>query len=220
MDRQKVFELLPFLETARADFKEAFFEKSHFVTVPGGHVICLERNQCMHLPIVISGTARVYKASDEGKELTLYRIESGESCILTASCIINQVVFPANAVAMSDIEALVVSPHDVRDWMRRYPDWRDYIFDLLSRRLASVIELVEEVAFQRMDARLSAYLQDLSAGAPVIKKTHEAIATELGTSREVISRLLKELEHNGVVQLSRGQIEVVDRPKLLEARAF
>ena len=218
MDRQRVFEVLPFLEKASPDFREEFFEKSFVATVPRGHMICLERNQCVHLPIVMTGMARVYKASDEGKELTLYRIESGESCILTASCIINQIVFPANAVAMSDIEAIVVSPADVKQWMRQYPDWRTYIFGLLSHRLASVIELVEEVAFQRMDARLNSYLHELSEAAPVIKKTHEAIATELGTSREVISRLLKELEHNETVALSRGQIKILDRKKLVQSR--
>ncbi len=172
----------------------------------------------MHLPIVMTGVARVYKASDEGKELTLYRIESGESCILTASCIINQIVFPANAVAMSEIEALVVSPTDVKQWMQTYPDWRHYIFGLLSQRFASVIELVEEVAFQRMDTRLNSYLYESSDSESVLKKTHEEIATELGTSREVISRLLKELENKNLVALSRGQIEVLNRPKLIVAR--
>ena len=182
--------------------------------VSSGQIICMEQNQCVHLPIVLNGTGRVFKTSDEGKELTLYRIEEGESCILTASCILNKIAFPATAVAQTDIEAVLVPSSDVRLWMQSFPDWQVYIFDLLSRRLASVIELVEEVAFQRMDQRLNSYLYHASESAPEIKKTHEGIASDLGTSREVISRLLKDLEHRKIVKLYRGGMNVLAREQL------
>ena len=163
---------------------------------------------CTFVDEVLSGEARVYKANDEGKELTLYRIEAGESCILTASCILNQIVFPANAVAVTDVEARVVSTTDVKSWMAEHAVWQQYIFSLISKRFASVIELVEEVAFQRMDTRLMSYLR-ASTSSDILKKTHEAIATDLGTSREVISRLLKDLENKGIVALSRGTIKIL-----------
>ncbi len=212
MDREFVLHTLSFLKSAPADFQKDFFDKSMPASVPAGSFICMESNHCMHLPIVLKGEARVYKASDEGKELTLYRIEAGESCILTASCILNQIVFPANAIATTDVEALVVSTKDVKAWMSTYPSWQQYIFGLISLRFASVIELVEEVAFQRMDARLISYLREASVHTGTIKTTHEAIATDLGTSREVISRLLKDFEHKGLVSLARGTINIT-RPE-------
>ena len=216
MNQDTLVETLPFLQSAPAAFRAAFFEKSMSATVPAGSFICMESNHCVHLPIVLSGEARVYKANDEGKELTLYRIEPGESCILTASCILNQIVFPANAIAVTDVEALVISTADVKSWMAEYAVWQQYIFGLISKRFASVIELVEEVAFQRMDTRLMSYLRD-SAASDTLKKTHETIATDLGTSREVISRLLKDLENKGIVALSRGTIKILE-PRALKSQ--
>lgn len=215
MDQQQILQTLPFLISAAPKFQQTFFDKSIAVTVPAGKVICLERKACPHLPIVLHGMARVYKANEEGKELTLYRIEAGESCILTTSCILNDIVFPANAVAVSDVDALVVPASEVVAWMDTYPDWRRYIFGLISERLSAVIELVEEVAFQRMDTRLSSYIREATKESPVLNKTHEMIATDLGTSREVISRLLKDLENKGIVELSRGHLKVMNAEKLV-----
>ena len=214
MTPEAIVERLPFLKTAGSAFRETFFAHAIVTTVPAGGAICLEDNQCAHLPIALSGTARVYKVSEEGKELTLYRVEPGESCILTASCILNQQAFPANAVALTDMEAIVVPATDVNQWMHEYHDWRQYIFQLIARRLGNVIELVEEVAFQRMDVRLATYLYDESASGDKIRRTHESIATDLGTSREVVSRLLKELEQQNIIALSRGEIQVLKRSKL------
>ena len=214
MDQTALSNLLPFLTTASPTFKEAFFDRASTVRIPKGGMICMEDNLCAHLPIVVSGAARVYKADDEGKELTLYTVEAGESCILTASCILNQLAFPANATAATDVEALVVPTVDVHDWMQRFEEWRMYIFGLVARRLADVITLVEEVAFQQMDVRLEGYLFAQSAEHPIIKKTHEQMALDLGTSREVVSRLLKELEKRSIITLSRGQVHIMERDSL------
>ena len=214
MTQESIIDCLPFLKTAASAFRETFFAQAIVTSVPAGGAICLENNQCAHLPIALSGVARVYKVSDEGKELTLYRVEPGESCILTASCILNQQAFPANAVALTDMEAIVIPASDVNQWMHKHHDWRQYIFQLIARRLGNVIELVEEVAFQRMDVRLAAYLHESSTHSDIIRRTHESIATDLGTSREVISRLLKEFEQQGLVALSRGEIKILEREHL------
>lgn len=214
METAQIIEKLPFLASASQSFRDTFLSKSMLVSLPAGQTISLEQNQCVHLPIVLSGTARVYKSSDEGKELTLYLIESGQSCILTASCILNESDFPANAVAISDMQALVVPSTEVMNWMDNFPEWRRYICGLIAQRLSNVIELVQEVAFHQMDTRLASYLLEASAHSADIKKTHESIATDLGTSREVISRLLKELEHRGVLALSRGNIRILSPEQL------
>ncbi|MEM8484965.1 MAG: Crp/Fnr family transcriptional regulator [Bacteroidota bacterium] len=219
MDESQALDALAFLPNATEAFRNTFFETAIHKTMPAGSFICLENNQCGYLPLVLRGEARVYKMSDEGRELTLYPILTGDSCILTASCIMNDIVFPANAIAVTDIEALLVPSQYVRRWLTAHPDWSSYIFSLLSRRLVDVISLVEEVAFQRMDVRLARYLSDASANNTVIKKTHEAIATDLGTSREVVSRLLKELEYKSVVSLSRGAITVLQKDALTHRSA-
>lgn len=172
----------------------------------------MEGNACAHLPLILAGNARVYKLSDEGRPITLYRIPPGESCILTASCILSDRAFPAFAEAETDVEALVIPSALFREWFGQFDAWRTYVLDLLSRRLATMIELVEEVAFHRVDERLAAYLLD--AGAPEIVRTHEQIAADLGTSREVVSRILKDFEHHGWVALARGMIHLHDAAAL------
>ena len=207
--QQQALTTLPFLRTADEGFRQRFFEQVTPVTLPAGRFICMEGNHCAHLPLVLAGTARVYKIGETGREITLYRIEPGASCILTTSCILSDRAFPAFAVAETEVEALVVPAPLLTAWLRDHAAWRTYVFDLLSRRLAHVIELVEDVAFRHVDARLAAYLLDaMDPHAHTIERTHEAVAADLGTSREVVSRLLKDFEQAGLVALARGRIRV------------
>lgn len=215
--QQRVFDTFPFLQQADKELQEQFFARGIRTHLSAGQFICMESNQCTHLPLVLSGTARVYKLGEQGREITLYRIEPGESCILTTSCILSKRSFPAFAVAETDLEAIVIPAAVFPVWFERFDAWRTYIFELLSHRLSSVIELVEEVAFRQMDARVAAYLLDAPVGG-VIERTHQAIATDLGTSREVVSRILKEFEHEGLVTLSRGAVHVSARKALNERR--
>jgi len=173
--------------------------------------ICLEGSACAQLAFVLEGTARVYKVGETGREITLYRVEPGECCILTLSCILTDQPFPAFAVAETELEALVVPAAVVRQWSDRSSLWRHYSWQLVARRLGDVISLVEEITFRRMDERLERYLARAAAFPPGkrVKITHQQIATELGTSREVVSRLLKELEQQGQVRLGRGWLTVM-----------
>lgn len=202
----------PFLRTADAAFASAFDREAHPVRLPAGTFVCMEGDRCSSLALLTAGTARVYKAGDT-RELTLYRVGPGESCILTASCILSDRPFPAFALAETDVEALVVAAPVVRRWMDAYPAWQHFIFDLLARRLGDVLALVERVAFERLDARLAAYLNANAVGG-VLTTTHEAIAHELGASREGVSRTLKAFEHAGWVHLGRGTIIVYEAAAL------
>ena len=155
--------------------------------------------------------ARVFKLGESGREITLYRIGKGESCILTASCIVSGTPFPAFAVCEEKIEALVINPLKVQQWTDEFSVWRNYLFGLVSSRLGDVISIVEEIAFRRVDCRLADYL--LQAGgdnSDRINITHQAIASDLGTSREVVSRILKDFEHQGLIAVARGQLQIID----------
>ncbi|MES9943570.1 MAG: Crp/Fnr family transcriptional regulator [gamma proteobacterium symbiont of Ctena orbiculata] len=204
-----------FLRCAEADFVQQFFNATKIIHLAADQPICQQGMQCSHLALVIEGSARVYKIGENGREITLYRIGPGESCILTASCIMSQKPFPAFAVSEQPIQALMVSTADVVRWSNHEPAWRDYLFRLISDRLSDVISVVEEVAFRRVDRRLAGYLlQHTTDDSDRIQVTHQSIASDLGTSREVVSRILKDFEQQGFISITRGAITLEDRHAL------
>lgn len=206
-----------FLQQAERDFQQSFFERASKIDLPADQPICHQGTECTHLALVISGSARVYKLSENGREITLYRIGPGESCILTASCIMNGEPFPAYAVSEEPIEAVLISTADVIRWTDQTPAWRNCLFNLISSRLSEVIGIVEEIAFRRVDRRLAGHLIQLGkqSGAR-IESTHQMIASDLGTSREVVSRILKDLEQQQMISTARGVINICDEQRLIE----
>ena len=153
---------------------------------------------------------RVYKIGESGRQITLYRFGNGQSCILTANAILSQKTFPAVATVEKDAEAVMIPADIFRKWVGTYDEWRGFVFELLSQRLASVMEIVDEVAFRRMDTRLASWLLSHSQKQKPIRITHQEIAAELGSSREVISRLLEDFSERGFVNVGRGEVELID----------
>ena len=166
---------------------------------------------CQSIALVLSGEIRVYKTGESGREITLYEIGHGETCILNASCVLSNIRYPANAASTEGGEALMIPAADFRRLLEKYPAMRDFIYNLLSARLAAVMELIEEVAFARMDERLMDYLIEKSEDGR-LAATHQKIADDLGTSREVVSRLLKDFERKGLVSLARNSITLLTLP--------
>jgi len=178
--------------------------------LPEGATICHQGQECTHLALVLKGSARVYQLAESGREITLYRVGPGEACILTASCIMSQRSFPAVAVCGAETEAALIPAARVDEWMGFFPRWRQFIWQLMADRLSHVLCLLEEVTFRRMDQRIGAYLLEKTGMQTTshLSLTHQVIADDLGTSREVVSRILKDLQERGAVRLSRGQITV------------
>jgi CRP/FNR family transcriptional regulator len=160
--------------------------------------------------LLISGVVRVYKIGETGREITLYRFGLGESCILTANAILSEKTFPAVATVERDAEAVMVPAVSFRAWVGHSDIWRGFVFDLLSQRLASVMAVVDEVAFRRMDTRVAALLLKAGGRANPIHLTHQEIAAELGSSREVISRILEDFAGQGLIHPGRGTLQVLD----------
>lgn len=214
--KDRAASVFSFLERAEVDFRTAFFESVQTRQVAANQFMAMEGDPCRVLPLVLNGQARVYTMGPQGREITLYRIAPGESCILTASCILGGQDFPAFVRTDRDTDMLLVPSTTMRAWMDRHSAWRQFVFQLIARRLATVIETVDEVTFQRLDVRLATYLIDQLRAAEddAIHVTHEAIASELGSSRAVISRQLKAFEQNGLVTLGRGLITVRDEMAL------
>ena len=205
-----------FLREADRHFRELFFKHAAPAAIGVAQAICDQGMQCSHLALIIEGSARVYKLGENGREITLYRVGPGESCILTASCIISGKPFPAFAVSETPIEALVIRTAEVMRWTNEVSVWRNFLFGLISERLGDVISVVEEIAFRRVDRRLASYLLQRATTDAGIRVTHQAIASDLGTSREVVSRILKDFEHQGLISVSRGHVSLCDLPGLSE----
>jgi CRP/FNR family transcriptional regulator, anaerobic regulatory protein len=210
----RIVRALPFLEHADPRLLREFQETVFFARIPEGHDVFLEGDRVDAIALLISGVVRVYKIGETGRELTLYRFGNGESCILTANAILSQKNFPAVATVEKEAEAVMIPAVTFRDWVRRYDLWREFVFDLLSERLSSVIAIVEEVAFRRMDARLATFLLERGQRSDPIHITHQEIAAELGTSREVISRILEDFSAEEMISASRGMIKVLDKDTL------
>ena len=165
---------------------------------------------------MLRGTVRVFKLAESGREITLYRIEAGQSCILTASCIQSDSPFPAFAICEENVDAILIPSNFLQKWLEESTVWRRYIFGLISHRMSSVISLVEEVAFRKLDQRIARLLIQYQSKitSSSINVTHHEIALELGTSREVVSRILMDFQSTGLVQLTRGSIVLLNLEEL------
>jgi CRP/FNR family transcriptional regulator len=214
-DQARLLERFAFLRGAENGLRPAFLRAASLAALPAGSTIARQGEACAHLALVLAGTARVYRLGESGREITLYRIRPGESCVLTASCILRQGPFPAFAECETDLEAALVSQREVELWLKDHQPWRDFVFGLVSERLMEVIGLLDAVVFQRLEQRLARRLLDLlGAGEGPIAVTHQSLAAELGSSREVVSRLLGAFEERGLLATGRGRIEVLDRVRL------
>ncbi len=215
MTVSEALEQLPFSSNFSDNDRVDAIRHSRVKTLGAGEWIFHEGDTCSFSAFVLSGSIRVYKQSETGREITLYYVEKGESCILTSSCILSSRTYPAEAVVESPTTSLLVPSMVFRYWMKAYDEVRTYIFDLLTSRFAEMTSLVEEVAFGRMDQRIARLLIEKSREtSPAIHATHESLAADLGTAREVVSRILKDFEHEGLLRLSRGTVTVLDRTML------
>lgn len=215
---QRVVRALPLLQQADPQLAREFQQATFFARIPAGRDVFVEGDAINAIALLISGVVRVYKIGASGREITLYRFGLGESCILTANAILSQQSFPAIATVEQDAEAVMVPAQVFRTWVNRYEAWRDFVFDLMSQRLVTVMQVVDEVVFQRMDARLAAFLLERCQAENPIRITHQEIASELGTAREVVSRVLEDFVGAGLVASGRGTVEVLE-PEGLRDRA-
>ncbi|MBS4095400.1 MAG: Crp/Fnr family transcriptional regulator [Sulfuricella sp.] len=201
-----LLQLYPALEAVAAPLRGATLAQAQVMTVPAGTVLFDERQPCQGFPFVLSGAVRVVKAAANGRELPLYRVLPGETCIITSSCLLGRADYNARGVAEGET-TLVFLPRGQFDTLLASAPFRDFIFGLFAERIAELMQLVEEVAFRKLDQRLAGLL--LGKGR-VVHATHQQLADELGSVREMVSRLLKGFAEQGLVALGREQVEILD----------
>ena len=167
-----------------------------------------------NLLLMVSGTVRVQQLSEAGREIVLYRVHAGESCVLTTACLLAFEDYSAEGIAETDIEAILI-PRDAFDqMMSASKEFRAFVFEAYAKRITDLFMVIEEIAFRRMDIRVAQRLLELQDTDGVLHLTHQQLAVELGTAREVISRQLKEFERRGWLNRSRGQIVLRDTPAI------
>jgi CRP/FNR family transcriptional regulator len=215
----RISRALPLLQRANLQLAREFQAAAFFARIPSGKDVFVEGDQAESIALLMSGVVRVYKIGETGREITLYRFGHGESCILTANAILSRKSFPAVATVEKEAEAVMIPAEAFRDWVSRYELWREFVFDLLSDRLSTIMAVVDEVVFQRMDRRVAGWLLARSKIQRPVRATHQEIAADLGSSREVISRILEDFSQEGLVRSGRGNIEIM-HPEGLEIRTL
>lgn len=163
-----------------------------------------------HVPdkllFIIDGTIRVSQTSEGGREIVLYRVEAGQNCVLTTACILAEEAYNAEGIAETDVTAIALPRSEFDRLVAEMPAFRKFVFSAYSRRLIDLLRVVDDVAFGHIDVRLAERLIALSKGGLKISVTHQKLAIELGTAREVISRQLTDFQKRGLLELSRGKI--------------
>jgi CRP/FNR family transcriptional regulator len=178
--------------------------------VPAGTLLFEEGAPCRGFPMVLGGEIRVARGSPGGRSLELYRVTPGELCVASTSCLFGHSTLVAHGVAVTDCDLVLLSPAGFDRWVA-HEAFRRFVFGVFADRLADLMALAEAVAFQRLDQRLAAAL--LGRGA-VVQATHQALADELGTVREIVTRLLKRFERAGWISVGRERIELRDAAAL------
>ena len=199
------------LQRAPATERKLFEAAAVNVKLPAGKQMLALRETPGVMAFPVTGAVRVYLVSREGREITLYRIKPGGSCVLTASCILGGSGFPALAEVEKEVLAWAVPAAVFREWVAHSEFWRHYVFQLLGERLAAVLARLEETSFERVDLRLA---RILLSGGNEWTGTHQRLAVEVGTAREVISRVLARWQSAGWIETKRGCIKILNRSAL------
>ena len=218
VDRQKVLDLYPALASLPGDQLAALLAPGTLLELPAGTQVFAEQQPCQGFPLLLSGSIKVVKLASSGRELLLYRVAPGGSCIITSSCLLGHSDYNARGLAETPLRLLVVPGPVFSRLMVEHAPFRDFVFHLFAERIAELMQLVEEVAFTRLDQRLARLI--LARKENTLTVTHQQLADELGSVREIVSRLLKGFAAQGLVTLGREQVAIADRAGLQKLAAL
>ncbi|PTQ74513.1 Crp/Fnr family transcriptional regulator [Celeribacter persicus] len=202
------------LATLEPKVRERLVSQSQIVHLPENTVLFGPGKSPENLLLLLDGTVRVQQTTEGGREIVLYRVHAGESCVLTTACLLAYEDYSAEGIAETEVEAVAIPRRVFDDLVARSQSFRTFVFSAYSRRITDLFHVIEEIAFQKVDIRLAQKLLGLSRGAGELKATHAQLAAELGTAREVISRQLQEFQRRGWVKTARGVVYLTDREAL------
>lgn len=209
--KSRLLQLFPVFQKLPAAALDEIMRSIVTRQAPAGAILFEASSPCTGFPMLFEGSVRVLKSAPNGREVQLYRISPGESCLLSSSCLLGGTAYAATGIAETAVTLLALPPAPFHRLLAEHKPFRDYVFSLFSERLADLMTLVEAVAFQKLDQRLAALL--LGKGERV-RATHQSLADELGSVREMVSRLLSNFQDRGWVELGREQIRIIDAAAL------
>lgn len=192
----------------------AVLRQTQLVELPAGVAVYHVGDSCENYLLVLEGSVRVQMFSENGHEIVLYRVEEGQSCILTTSCLLAHERYQAEAVTETPVRAVAFSAAGFELALATLAEFRRFVFTAYAHRVTDLLCLIDAIAFGRMDVRLAELLLQRIGDQQELQITHQHLANELGTAREVVSRLLKEYERRGIVETHRGRLAVKDLEKL------
>ena len=207
----RLLELFPVFQQLTPATVDALVRDAATRQAPAGTILFEAASPCTGFPMLLEGRVRVVKTAPNGREVQLYRITPGESCLLSSSCLLGGSAYSATGIAETAVTLLALPPALFHNLLAEHKAFRDYVFGLFSERLADLMSLVEAVTFYKLDQRLAALL--LGKGE-VLRTTHQSLADELGSVREMVSRLLSNFQDRGWVALGREQIRITDAAAL------
>lgn len=191
--------------------------EAKLIDIPEDTFMFHEADSCQNFMWLLDGVVRIYKHSEEGREITLYRVSPGELCLLSLNNLLGGHCYPASAKTETPIRGLMIMADQFHQAINDSSGFRTYVLQSLTERMTNMITLISDTTFQRLDLRLACFLgqQFERSSGQSLKITHSEIAHELGTSREVISRILKEFERQDCISLNRGEIQLVSDAALM-----
>lgn len=215
LDLSTIFSFWNTLTKTQSDFLQG---SAKIETFENGKLIHRSDGDCKGIMAVLSGSLRVYCVSDEGREVTLYRVESGDICILSASCLMDSIVFDVLIEAAGDTKVCLLPSAAIHKVETENQLIELYIYKNATEKFSEVLWTLQQLLFMKIDQRLARFLHDemLRQKSQVLSITHEDIAKQIGSAREVVTKTLKYLSEEGVVLVTRGKIELLDRAKLSE----
>jgi len=213
MDSQWIDDV-PGLAGLAAEDRQHVLNNTQTLDLPAGTRVFETGAPCGAFVLVLDGSVRVQMIGENGREIVLYRVEGGETCILTTACLLANEAYRAEAVTENRTTAIALPAAHFQALLARSQGFRDFVFSSYGHRISSLVLLIEEVAFRRIDVRLSEFLIDHQDGNGDLRWTHGELAVELGSAREVISRQLKEFERRNWISLSRGLVSILDAAAL------
>jgi len=207
-------ELFPALANLEEDAAQCLTQAAQVVDLPTNQYVFHSGDACSSFLLVLDGVVRVQICSENGREIILYRVDAGDSCVLTTACLLGNTPYSAEGVTESPVRAVAIPATIFHQMMNSSSVLRDFVFQSYGARLTNLMMLMQEVAFGRLDIRLARFLCKTADAQGELTMTHQKLAVELGSVREVISRQLKEFERHGLLKLNRGRITALDSKRL------
>lgn len=211
--RETILEMVQdnFPQLAEQALVEEIAERGQLMKFSAGEIIQDTGSYIRLVPLIIKGMIKVSREEEDGREILLYYLGEGDTCSMSFSCCMMQKKSNLRTLAEEDTTLIGIPIKFVDEWMGRYVSWKNFVMRSYDDRLNEMINTIDSIAFRKMDERLLEYLEKKSeaSGDPVIKATHQEIAYDLNASREAVSRLLKQMEREGMVRLGRNQVELI-----------